>query len=337
MAHEPKLSAYIIKLKPVNKRTEKTNRNLFRHIIGDTSSENLADSFIFLEFSRKFISAIDTNEMYSDENTKKSITANQIDIESENVNTNIRFHSDSFIIEGIIEGGAYGRKRKKTSTANKNNKSEVSEGDAITDDFYFLIYTPLNSDKSILLLQSYSDDNIDSVMKKFWKNLLCYPAVFNQPALSKYIPAGIIQDFRNGATISNLTYTTEIPSDSLLGNTVNFDTRNFKITIKIEPTDSGFTYDEFDEAIAPIEQTTFKNFRLGIFNKKKGSLKDVDTGKNAPFELDNNFQIKPSIILSKYVTINYDESDFPRIKEYCFQLLESIKQEIYLQNAVQER
>ena len=307
MAHEPKLSAFTIKLKPAIRNIEKTNRNLFRHIIGDTTSENLQDSYIFVEFCRKFIASIDTDEMYSDENTKKSITANQIDIDSDDTNTNIRFHSDSFVIEGRIEGGSYGRKRKKTSTANKNNKSDVSEGDAITDDFYFLMYTPLNSDKSILLLQSYSDDSIDSVMKKFWKNLLSYPAVFDQPALSKYIPAGIIQDFRNGATISNLTYTTEIPSNSLLGNTVNFETRNFKVTVKIEPTDSGFTYDEFDEAIAPIELTTFKNLRLCIFSKKKGSLKDGDTGKSTPFVLDNNFQIKPSIILSKYITINYDE------------------------------
>ena len=151
MAHEPKLSAFTIKLKPAIRNIEKTNRNLFRHIIGDTTSENLQDSYIFVEFCRKFIASIDTDEMYSDENTKKSITANQIDIDSDDTNTNIRFHSDSFVIEGRIEGGSYGRKRKKTSTANKNNKSDVSEGDAITDDFYFLMYTPLNSDKSILL------------------------------------------------------------------------------------------------------------------------------------------------------------------------------------------
>lgn len=337
MAHEPKLSAYIIKLKTANRNVEKTNRNLLRHLIEDTTSENLEDSYIFIEFCRKFINAIDTDQMYSDDTTKKSITANQIDIENEHVNTNIRFHSDSFIIEGIIEGGSYGRKRKKTPTRDKNNKSEVSEDDAITDDFYFLIYIPMHSDKSILLLQSYSDDNIDSVMKKFLKDIMNFPEVFNDPTFSKYIPNRIIQDFKQGATISSLTYTTEIPSESLIGNTVNFETRNFKVTIKIEPTDSGFTYEEFDEAIEPIEQNAFKNFRLQVFNRKKGSLKDNDTGKSTPFELDNDFQIKPSIMLSKYIRIDYDESDFPRIKNYCHQLLNSLKQEIYLENAVQER
>jgi len=336
MAHEPKLSAYVIKLNSIGRDIEKTNRNLFKNKTNNLG-EDIQDSFIFLETCAKFIQALDTEQMYSDENTKKSMTANQVDIEDEDVNTNIRFHSTNFIIEGIVEGGAYGKKRKKTSTANKRLKTEVSEGDAITDDFYFLIYTPLESDKSILLIQSYSDDNIDSVMKKFWRNFFTFPGLFRHPQIKKHIPNNIVEDFKNGATVSSLTYSTEIPSASLLGSSINFNTRNFKVTVKIEPTEEGLTYTEFDEVIEPIEEATFKNFRLGIFNKKKGSLKDNETGKSSPFQLDNNFEIKPSILLSKYITINYNESDFERIKDYCFEILENIKQEVYPRNAVQER
>ena len=134
MAHEPKLSAFIIKLNTIGRNVEKTNRNLFRHKIGNTHEE-LDDSFIFLEVCSKFIFDLDTNEMYSDETTKKSMTANQMNIENDDVDTNIRFHSESFIIEGIVEGGSYGKKRRKTSTTDKREKSEVSERDAITDDF----------------------------------------------------------------------------------------------------------------------------------------------------------------------------------------------------------
>src|SRR5690606_34101966 len=116
MAHEPKLTAYTIELKPINSTIENSNRQLFRYKIGDTSSEHVEDSFIFLELCRKFISSIDTDEMYSDTVSKKCLTANQVDIESDDVNTSISFHSDKFIIEGIVEGGKYGKKRKKTST-----------------------------------------------------------------------------------------------------------------------------------------------------------------------------------------------------------------------------
>ena len=216
MAHEPKLSAYIIKLKSIGRGIEKTNRNLFRTII-QNNDENLDDSYIFLEICSRFIKDIDTEKMYADELNKKSMTANQLDLEESSVNPNINFHSEKHIIEGIVEGGKYGKRRKKTSTANKKNKDDVTEDDAITDDFYFLIYTPLESDKSVLMIQSYTDDNIDSVMKKFWKNFLSYPAVFKEPSITKFIPTNIIDDFKDGATVSTLTYTTEVPSSTLLG------------------------------------------------------------------------------------------------------------------------
>lgn len=337
MAHEPKLTAYTIELKPINSAIENSNQNLFRHKIGDTTSEDLTDSYIFIELCKKFINSIDTEEMYSDTVSKKCLTANQIDVESEDTNTNIRFHSDEFIIEGIVEGGNYGKKRKKTSTANKNIKYEVSERDAITDDFYFLFYAPLKSKKSILLLQSYSDDSIDSVMKKFWKVFLSFPSAFHQPTITKYVPKRIIEDFKNGATVSNFVYTTEILGETLLESVSHTEGQKFKITINIEPTDEGINMNDLENVIAPIEETTFRNLPLSLFNRRRGSLRDNSTRKTTPFELDNNFVIKPTIILSKYIAINYDESDFERIKQFCFQILSDLKQEIFLTNAVQER
>ena len=77
--------------------------------------------------------------------------------------------------------------------------------------------------------------------------------------------------------------------------------------------------------------------RLGQFLIKKGTLRDTATNKTSPFDLGSSFEVQPSIHLSKYITINGDETDFGRIKEYCFELLESVKTEIYIENAVQER
>lgn len=337
MAHEPKLTAYILELKPINSSIENSFRNLFRHKINDTISNDLQDSFIFMELCRKFIASIDTEEMYSDTASKKCLTANQVDIGSDEINTSIRFHSEQMIIEGIVEGGSYGKKRKKTSTSNKHIKDNVSERDAITDDFYFLFYSPLNSKKSILLLQSYTDDSIDAVMKKFWKNFLSYPSVFKQPSIEKYVPERIISDFKNGATVSNFTYTTEVAGDTLLQATSNTQNQSFKVTIKIEATDEGVDMEDLENVITPIEDSSFWNSTLRSFNRKKGTLKDNSTGRTTPFELDNDFNIKPNIILNKYISINYDDSDFDRIKDYCFEILEELKQEVFLQNAVQER
>jgi len=42
-------------------------------------------------------------------------------------------------------------------------------------------------------------------------------------------------------------------------------------------------------------------------------------------------------MLGNYIEIQHNESDFDRIKTYCFEILENIKSEIYPINAIQER
>ncbi len=338
MSHELKLTAYTIGLKPTSSCRENSNRWLFRNLINEANDNVLVDSYIFTEMFRKFIAALDTPQMYSDTKSKKSMTANQPDIENEHVNANIIPHSLNSIIEGKVEGGSYGRKRNKTSTIDKANKTNVDERDAITDDFYFLLYCPLHSNKSILLLQSYSDDTIDSVMKKFMLNFFSFQNQFNHPVIKRFVPNSIIQDFKNNSTVSSLTFSTEIPGETLLENTTIVTTRNFKITVQITPTEEDFNVQEFEETIEPLQETFFTRLmKLGQFTKKKGTLRDNSTNSTSPFDLGTSFEIQPSILLSKYIVINGEDSDFERIKDYCMSLLESIKSEIYIEHAVQER
>lgn len=337
MPHEPKLTAYVLQLKPKTDQIENSNRNLFKNKINEAESDDLEDSYIFTEIFRLLVNNLDTNEMYIDSQSKKCMTAYQHNIESENIDPNLFVHSENFIIEGKIEGGAYGKKRNKTETSNRSNKSEVSENDAITDDFYFLLYSPLNSNKSILLIQSYSDDSIDSVVKKFFTSFFSYPLLFSKATSNKFVPRRIINDFRNGATISSFTYTTHIPSTTLLGSTVRMNNESFKITFKIEPIEENISYDEFGLTVRTMDTVNISNIPLRDFNNRRGNLADSSTGKTTPFELNSSFDIKPLIILSKYITIEHNESDFERIRDFCLDILEEMKQEIYPRNAVRER
>ena len=338
MPHEPKLTVYKIYLSPANANVVNTCRNLFRNIIGQANQEQLEDSFIITEVFKKFIEALDTPKMFSDPVSKKCMTANQANIADDNVDTNISFNPSKYTIEGKIEGGSYGRKRNKTSTEDKANKTGVSEKDAITDDFYFLLYLPVQSNKITLLLQSYSDDTIDSVMKRFCESFFSFKNEFNKAKVQRFVPKAIIDDFKKTSTVSSLTFTTEIPGESLMEHTETKTDRSYRVVVQVIPTDSDFTIEEFEESISPIEQAYFTRlFTLGQFAKKKGTLKDSSTEKTTPFELGSDFEIQPTILLSKYIEIKNDESDFVRIKEYCLKLLEVIKPEIYIQNAVQER
>ena len=152
-------------------------------------------------------------------------------------------------------------------------------------------------------------------MKKFWQNFFSFQGAFNQPILKRFIPISIVNDFKSNATVSGLTFTTDIAGETLLENTRTQTTRNFKVTVKVTPIDNDLTINEFEQTIEPLQQTYFTRvMNLGNFIKKKGTLKDTTTGKTSPFDLGSSFEIQPSNLLSKYITINGDETDFDRIK-----------------------
>lgn len=332
MPHELKLSTYILRLSPTNKKTENINRTLFEAISGEKGHE---DTSLFLSFFQRFIKSIDTEEMFSDDHSKKCFTAYQPDIEDNDTEPNINVHMHSYIIEGLIEGGLFGRKRSKTSISNKNLKSDVREEDAITDHFYFLLFTPPHSNKSILFVQSYTDITIDTVVKKFFEFLFTYPSVFYKPKLQKYIPKSFIEKFKKGASISELTFTEDIVGETLLDESFTENDQRFKITIKIEPVDENLSYNALENRLHSLAKTVFQKIPLGSFSSKKGTLKS-EKGRTTRFDIDSDFEIQPSILLSDYIELIGEDSDFKKIKDFCLEVLEEVKQEIYHDYAVQE-
>jgi hypothetical protein len=336
MAHDPKLSVFTIQLKPSRNTPYNNNRWLFRNLINEANTTPLSETFIITEMFTKFIHELDRPEMYSDYNSKKCMTANQSNTDPA-VNSNIVLHSELKIIEGKVEGGTFGRRRNKTSTQNKTNTIEVQEDDAITEDFYFLIYMPFNSAKSILMIQSFSDDTIDSVMKKFWQKFFSFNAVFHQPDIERFIPNSIIEDIRNNATVSSLTFSTQVPGQTLLNEPIIQQLNDFIVTVDIKPAGDELTVQQYGGIIEAIKRTIIGILPLGQFRKQVGSLRDIATSRKSQFEIGSDFDIQPTIFLSKYIQIVGNQTDFARIREYCFQLLEEIKTEIYPQNAIQER
>lgn len=338
MTHSPKLTAYVIRLRPENDKVEATNRTVFSTLGKLEKKAHQTDSFLFLEMFREFIAALDTQSMYSEPRSKKCMTANQPNIEDPTVNPNIHPHSEQYIVEGVVEGGGYGKKRKKTSTLDKSKRSDVEEDDAITSDFYFFIYSPPFSDKSVLFVQSYTDDTIDAVMKSFWQNFYTLPGVFGKPRLERFIPESIIEKFKHNSTVSGMVFTTEVPGRTLHSKTQKRD-RKFKVEIKITPTKEDLTVNEYDEIVGPIQDSLFASrLKLGTFISRKGRLRDQITKRTSSFDIANGFEdIRPTILLSKFIDIDGTEQDFDRIRKFCFSLLEEVKAEVYPSHAVQER
>lgn len=330
MSHEPRLTIYTIHINPRRNNIERTNRNLFRHIIGEVTDDQLDDDYILTELFRSFINALDTPEMFSDKDTQKCMTAHQRNLADDAVDANLHISSEQMIFQGKVEGGKYGRRRNRTSTLDKTNRSEVGEDDAITDDFYFLLYLPPAEDKILLMLQSYSDDSIDSVMLKFLKNFFSVPDFYYKPKIHRYVPPSIIEDFKERTTVSSLEYTTTVAGETLLDETRIDTERNFIVTVKIKPIDGDLTMQQFEKTVSSFNKTIFtKTKNLSEFFKKRGTLRDNSTNKETPFELDSNFEIQPVILLRKYIVFPNDEMDFTLVRDYCFGLLDELKQQIY--------
>lgn len=334
--NDPRLTVYLISIKPL-KNVENSNRNLLRHIINDFS-EDVKDSYILMEFFKKIVQKLDQPEMYSDEKIGKSMTAIQLDIEDANVNTDLRIHTEMHVIEGELEGGKFGRKRNRRSISNKKDNSPVKKEDAITDKFFFLLYVPLEHNKMVLMVQSYADESIDGIIRHFFQNLFKKEKVFNAPKVDRYVPPSIIDDFKKSAAVSGLSFSTQVPSKTLLEKSVNVVNKHYKVEVKITPIDQPLSMDEFDNAKSPIQNTSIGGLTLANFKRRVGILQDSKTNKTSPFSLDSKFDIKPVIPLSKYITFGTDEEkNFELIKDYSFKILNVIKSEIYPADEVQER
>jgi len=335
MSHEPKLTVYTIKLKPLDNSLQNSNRQLFRQKTGQADNE-VQDSVLFMDFFKLFLKEFESPEMYKHEASNKSMTFYQRDIDQNDVDTNVHANTSKFTISGVVEGGPYGRKKNKTDSGNKADKTPVKETDAITDDFYFCIYLPPESNKSILIIQSLIGDSIDSVIKDFWQKFLQHEGFFDTTAPTRYVPQAIIDDFKREIAVSSLTYTTTVAGQTLLDPAIDLQDKNFKITVKIEPL-GDMSVAEFEAAKESINDKQVGTTRLGGFRLKRASLKDTTSGKKSPFQLDSDYDVHPVIFLKKYIEFPNDILDFGLVAQYSENLLEKIlKPALYPQHAVIE-
>lgn len=337
MAYEPKLTIYTIKLKPLNDNLQNSNRELFRQKTGQANANGVADSVLFMDFFRLFLQRFESPEMYKHEASSKSMTFYQADIEDNDVDTNVHANTARFTISGVVEGGPYGRKRNKTDSGNKADRSPVNENHAITDSFYFCIYMPPESNKSVLMVQSLTGESIDSVVKDFWKNFLRHDGAFDTTNPTTHVPQSIIDIFKEDTAVSALSYTTVVTGQTLLAPAINLQDKNFKVVVRIEPL-GDMTIEQFEAAKADLDDKMVGTNRLGGFRIRRAALKDNSSGKKSPFQMDSDYEVKPVIFLRKHINFPDGVFSFPLVAKYCEDLLENtLKPDLYAQHAIIER
>ena len=307
----------------------------FQRLFSPTLHED--DSIVFLDSFKKFIEEIDKEKYHTDSKKGKGFTTYY------NKDKNIITpHSNHLVIEGLLEGGKYGRERTMAPIDNKNEKSDINKNNIINDKFYFFIHTPLDSKYGVVMIQNFGTDTVSDLFMKFLEKLYSNELRGYKRAKSeRFIPKYIIEDFRENSELKTFKFTSDFVIDEHSSAPISQRKEIFKIKI-IAESKSGIIKDKLDAVLNLLKSGSIaigkNNKKLESFSSNVVTIRDKRNGREKPFKLSNRFEIQPAIFLNDIDgltdgnTIRYE-----KLRDYCINLLSKIKPEIYPIKMINEK
>lgn len=294
------------------------------------------------DFFRLFFDRIGKGTV-KNESKRKAFQARKQE-EDEVVNDSITLASDKNMIYGRIKGGEYDTGKYIGEIDSPENESEkLDKKKLITDDFYFLLYTPLDKNVGILLLQSYTKDNVSDIFKPFVENLFKAKKITLKATSTLFMPENMQEEFKNSSIVESFVYKNHFVINDI--HEATLQSADFTITVEIKANNKSVTLNnlpawrrKLGETILGIPNTD--NRSLQTFNTKRGYIKS-NVGKNNPtkFSLDaNNIEIRATIYLINFITL--EENGIPfweELHDFCIDTLENdVKPEIYPEDYLNE-
>ena len=328
MAHEPKLEVFKITLSPKPKVNNTFETFLETNYAVD--SETFDGNAAYHQFFADLLSTI--SEKYH-LNTRKKKGLGLEPKEEGSLNETIKLASNSRYIHGTLKGGRYGRDRTLGNIQSPTKAlGHIDRNNIVFDNYYFLLYTPFESSKGVLMIQSYTDDSINDIFHG-WLSEMMKNNKFYMPTLSSYCPIRIQEEFKNRSLIKEMTFSHDIVLHNVEEReTINTDA--FTVEIRIKAKNEGVRMDllgAFKNIFNPFgfrrprESTVIP---LKDFKRKIGLLSDGT--HQSSFQLDSDLDIRPTIYLRDRITLETDESpNWESLHNFCTQLLDEIIPEVY--------
>lgn len=243
-------------------------------------------------------------------------------------------HSSEFVIEGYIDGGPYDMIRK-LSNLSKTKSQNIKKDDIITDRYYIYMYFPLHSNVGVVFLQSKSNANIRTAIKKFLPEI-CKTDINKGCKVETYIPTFLKEEFKEGAIVQSLTYSQQFVTEVDTSDGITNHEEAYNVIIQIQPQNQTVELGSINSLLDKVGNMAIKVGQrikpLSEFEKKKGALRNEDMKKTSPFSLDDDEKVRPVIMLDDIETLGIDEDgNFCRadLKTYCDGLLQQIYSDIY--------
>jgi len=317
MAKNPKIEFFKIELQPIN-NPNLTFKDLFKRNYQSFENRDIANitrNDLMVDFFRHFFHRIDTGIVVN-ESKRKAFKAKNFGDDLEN--NSIHLMSRRNIIHGIVKGGEYDTGKYLGEIDDPNlNEQRLGANKLITDDFYFLLYTPLDKNVGILVLQTYTRDNITDIFKPFIEKLFKTRSISNKATASLFMPKALQERFRNNSVVKSFVYSNRFIVNAMDQQTIQ--TGDF--TVKVEITSHGgqVTLNNlpwWKRILGQANVNISDNDRqLNTFDNQAGYLQSqVVESTLTKFELDDNdFEIKPTIFLRN--NINLEENGIPLFSE----------------------
>lgn len=343
MAHEPKLEIYKLKLTKKETGRSINFRDLFRAKFGSygkSSSETITKKDISTAYFADFVKGIDLKAYNLNKKKKKGFTIAK-DTANGKKKSLITPPSDDFIITGILDGGKHGLKRNLGEVDDTEKATLITTNNIVTDRYYFLLYTPLDHNEAILMIQGYTEIRISDV---FREHLLSY-FKHKTEIISKfevYIPKSFKEKYLKSAVFKSVKFTSgwAVKADF----ESNAKSKEYELEVRIEIIDKSKKKSAYKTVTNFVENFGKSLFKLSGASKEtklenfdKRSAKMTSEGRELPLDIDDEDNIKPVILLSDFVQI--DEGgvpNFDQINGYCKKVLNDVIKELMPEHAVQE-
>lgn len=326
MIHNPKLNIYIIEL---NKKRKNTKCSFFDYYntLSDVEFVQGQNSEVFQFFMESFTKFVGGKESFSEDNTVKKVFG----IDQIGQDLNLKIDINKFILSGILEGGKYGINRESANIKNKEKRKNIPVTDAILDKFYFLLHTPLNSKTGYLIIQSYTEETILSlVLNKLKEYFYLKSDIYFKPKVELFVPEKFIEKYKRDSSIKNVKYTSKITIDDSYNSIATLELSEFDLEIKLKPKNEIKPESRFLTEIKKVlGKLSFNNTNLEDFDDGRVFIQD-DGNRKANFDINKDIdKIKPTIYLSDTdVELNANGvPDFESLHTFCVSLLEEVDEE----------
>lgn len=320
MAHNLKLEIFRISLKKKGGSRDK----LFNfHEFFEKAFSQTDKSEAYKAFISKFILIFNDEFKLNADNTKAISATSDL---------NFNFRSETNTIDGELLGGSTGIDQKLYLVKNaKKETGKITNNNVTALPFYFKLWTPLDHNTGILMVQSYSNHTVTEMIKSYITKF------FQDYDFSLIISPHVPKEIRNEYVKNSSVYKVAFVKESLskdkrkLINPLFTEFSNLQIKIEV----SGFKekVNEFWEKFTQSDKLISSNLEdFGI--KENDDYRTIayytdDKGHKSNTSIEKQIELKPTIFLDdKLKKKDSEHFDFLKLKDHTDYILKEIKTEI---------